>query len=639
LILRCLEKDPALRYPNAGALLEDLIAFEDGQSEPRAHSSAGASLLASISGVFKRKGWLTVLAASLLVVLAGLSVATVRKARPLPPVIKKMLAVLPFENLGQPEDEYISDGITDEVISRLSNLQGLGVISRTSAMVYKKNRKTVPQIGRELGVEYVLEGSVRWDHEKDGKNPMRVIPQLIRVADDTPIWTETYDMSAKDIFALQSEIAEQVARKLDLALLEPERKSLTDQPTKNLNAYDTYLQARKLEYQAWTSWKSEDLQGAVALFEKAVSLDPDFALAFADLSIVHSRIFFFGYDRTDKRLAKARTAADRALSLQPDLPEAKLALAYYYYWGYLDYESAVQHLESLRKTRPNMPLETLGYIWRRQGQWERSLAIMEEAFKLNPRYPQLAYEIGLSYLAMRRYGPAEEWFDRALSINPKILTPQLQKAAIAILAQGDTRKARNLLASAPPHFLTQHMWLTVDLAERNWQAALDLLAAISVEVYEGQHFYFHKDLAYAEVFQPMGDIVRARFHAEKAKRTLETAIKERPDDPRLRAALGLAYAYLGRREEPIGEGFRAVNLYPVAVDAAQGSTYVHNLARIYTIVGEKKKAIELLQYLLSIPTCEYIWDLVSLPYLRLDPDWDPLRSDPLFQGLKETRFK
>ena len=242
-----------------------------------------------------------------------------------------MLAVLPFENLGQAGDEYVSDGITDEVISRLSNLQGLGVISRTSAMVYKKSRKTVPQIGRELGVEYVLEGSVRWDHGKNGEGFMRISPQLIRVAGDTPIWTETYDMSTKDLFALQSDIAEQVARKLDLTILEPERKTLKDQPTKNLKAYDVYLRGRKTEYQAWTSWQYDDLRTTVSFFEEAVNYDPDFALAYAALSVVHSRIYFFGYDRTDERLAKARAAADKALSLQPDLPDAKLALAYYYY--------------------------------------------------------------------------------------------------------------------------------------------------------------------------------------------------------------------------------------------------------------------------------------------------------------------
>lgn len=638
LILKCLEKDPGNRYPSASALLEELVAIEGEYSATELPSSPGRSLAESVSGIFGRKGWLTVLAGGLLILLTGFSVATVKKGRPMPPLAKKMLAVLPFENLGEPGDEYISDGITDEVISRLSNLPGLGVISRTSAMVYKRSRKTIPEIGRELGVGYVLEGSVRWDRGREGKNPMRVTPQLIRVADDTPLWTETYDMSTKDIFALQSEMAEQVARKLDLALLEPERKLLLNQPTKNLNAYDAYLQARKLDYHAWTSWKSEDLYAAVKLFEKATDYDPSFALAYSDLSVLHSRIYFFGHDRTDQRLAKARAAADKAISLQPDLPEAKLALAFYYYWGFLDYESAVQLLESLRKTRPNMPLETLGYIWRRQGQWEKSLAVMEEAFKLNPRYIQLAYEIGLSYMALRRYGPAEEWFNRALAINPKLLTPQLQKAAIAVLAQGDTQKARSILAAAPTHSLTDRMWLTIGIAERNWQDVLERLAAIPQEVYEDQHIYFHKDLAYAELYHAMGDVASARFHAEKAKRTLEAAIKVRADDPRLRAALGLAYAYLGRNQEAVEEGYRAVNLYPVAMDAAQGPIYIHNLAKIHSVLGEREKAVELLRYLLSIPACEYLWDLVSLPYLRLNPEWDAMRSHPIFQGLKESHF-
>jgi serine/threonine protein kinase/tetratricopeptide (TPR) repeat protein len=638
LILKCLEKDRAMRCQTADELLAALTKIESElltAEIPAVHPTTG---LSAIWGFFVKKRWLTGLAAVLLIFMTGLSVATVKRGKPQLLPKKKMLAVLPFQNLGQPQDEYISDGITDEVISRLSNLQGLGVISRTSAMVYKKSNKTIPQIGQELGTDYILEGSVRWDYNKGNKGSMRVTSQLIRVADDTHLWTETYDMSTIDIFALQTEIAEQVARKLDLALLEPERKILTDQPTRNINAYDFFLQARQYEYQAWSSWKLGDLQSAVTAYERAIDLDPTFALAYAQLSVIHSRIYFFGYDKADQRLVKARAAADRALALQPDLPEAKMALVFYYYWGFLDYDRAIELLESLRKTRPNMPLEMLGYIWRRQGQWERSTQILEEAFQLNPRYTQLAYEIGLSNMAMRRYAKAEEWFNRALSINPKHLTSHLQKAALAVLAEGDTQKARRLLAAAPAHMLTDCMRITIGIAERNYQDVLDRLASIPIDVYEDQHFYFHKDLAYAEVFHALGDEASVRLHAEKARRTLEKSLKERPADPRLRGAMGLAWAYLGRRAEAIEEGYRAASLYPVSMDAAQGPIYVHNLARIHTILGEKEKAIEYLRYLLSIPACEYLWDLLSLPYLRLDPQWESLRSQPLFQELKEKSF-
>lgn len=638
LILKCLEKAREKRYQTADELLGALAQIESELAATESPSAARASFFSRVCGYLPKKGWLTGLAIGLLVILTGLSVATTRKGKPLSPPDKKMLAVLPFENLGDPEDAYISDGLTDEVTSRLSNLQGLSVISRTSALTYRQSNKTIPQIGRELDVDYVLEGSIRREHNGGGKGSIRVTPQLIRVANDTHVWTETYNMSTKDIFALQSEIAEQVARKLELALLEPERKALTAHPTSNLVAYDLFLQAGQCEKQAWLTWKTQDLQTAAELYEKAASLDPGFALAYAQLSIVHSRLYFFGFDRTDNRLAKARAAADKALGLQPELPEAKLALVFYYYWGLLDYDRAIELLESIRKTRPNMPLEMLGYIWRRQGRWELSTGTLEEAFKLNPRYSPLAYEIGLSYLAMRRYTRAEEWFNRALSINPKFLTPQLQKAAIAVLSEGDLQKARRLLEAAPAHILTDRMWLTIGMAARNFKEVLERLASIPTDIYEDQHFYFHKDLAYAAVYQALGDQAAARLHADKAKNTLEKAVIERLDDPRLHGALGLAYAYLGRNIEAVEEGNRAARLYPVSLDAAQGSIYVLNLARIHTILGEKEKAIEYLKYLLSVPMFEYLWDLISVPLLRLDPQWDSLRAHPRYQELRERNL-
>jgi len=638
LVLRCLEKDPALRFPDADALRADLAKIENefGSSEIRVRPKTGR--WAGLYRRIPRKSWIAGVAAGLLVLLIGVSLATTPKRKGGPGPARKMLAVLPFENLGSAEDEYVADGLTDEITSRLSNLPELGVISRTSAMAYKKSPKTVPRIGRELGVDYILEGSVRWDPRAGRKGPMRVAAQLIAVADDTHVWTQTFDSSTKDIFALQTEIAEQVARKLEVNLLAPEREKFLAPPTQDERAYDLFFLARKAEYEIWNSWKMKDLPSVVEMYEKAVKLDPTFALAYAQLSQVHSRIYFFGIDRTDKRLALARTCADRALGLQPGLVEGKMALAIYYYWGSLDYDRALELLTDIRKTRPNMPLELMGYIWRRQGQWKKSTEVLEEAFGVNPRYGQLAYEIGLSYQALRQFNRAEEWYDRALAINPKFLTAQLQKAAVAVLADGDTAKARRLLKAGPKNVLTDRMWLTVGMLDRNYAEVLDRLESMTVEVHEGQHLYFSKALAYAQVYHAMGDAAQTMKSAENARAAIEIAVKARPDDPRLRAALGLAYAYLGRAAEAVEEGNRAAFLYPVSLDAAQGSIYVLNLARIHTILGDDAKAIEYLRYLLSVPMCEFLWDVLSASSLKLDPEWDPLRPRPAFKEVRERNL-
>jgi len=634
LILKCLEKDPAGRCQSAEAFLTELSACERDLQAPEIPARAGRPRLFAAPAFFWKKGWLAALISGLLILLTGLAIATVYRSKTPATSDETILAVLPFQNLGDPQYGYIADGLTDEVTSRLSNLPGLGVISRTSSMAYKKSNKTIPQIGKELGADYVLEGSVRWDRGEESGGPMRITPRLIRVSDDTNVWTEIFDKTPKDIFSLQSEIAEQVARKLDIAILEPERKALTARPTENIVAYDLFLQGREYESQAWISWKFQDLRSALEMFDKSTRLDPGFALAFAQASVVHSRLYYFGFDRTDGRLAKARAAVDKALALQPDLPEARLALAIYYYWGLMNYDRAIELLESLRIARPNMPLEMLGYIWRCQGLWQRSTRILEEAFKLNPRYAHLAYEIGLSYMAMRMYGQAEEWFNRALSINPKLLTPRLQKAALAVLAEGDPKKARLLLEAAPPHMMTACMWLTVGLADRNYAEVLSRLASMPVETYEGPHFYFQKDLAYADVYLAMGRSDLARAHAEKARPALEKALGQRPEDPRLHAALGLIYAFLGRREEAVQEGNIAAGLYPVSLDSAQGPIYVRNLARIHTILGNKDKAIDYLKYLLSIPSSEYLWDLLSIPYLQMDPQWETLKTHPRYKELR-----
>ncbi|MDH4218127.1 MAG: protein kinase, partial [Candidatus Aminicenantes bacterium] len=624
-ILKCLEKNKEKRFQSAKETFDILERIE------RDHSTT-ERIVPKKTRTYKRPLILTALLLFVAMVIT-LGILYFSGGSSAAALNLKMMVVLPFENLGPPEDEYFADGITEEITSRLSALQGLGIISRTSARHYKQSQKSGKQVGEELGVDYVLEGTVQWDRGQDRKGRVRVTPQLICVSDDTQLWSERYDRVIEDIFSVQAEIAEQVAKQLDLTILAPDREALYSKPTDNLEAYNFYLKGKEHEYEGWLHSSDQEFERAVEMLDKATELDPDFVLAYTQKSVIHSRMHFFGADQTRERLDKAREALDKALELRPDLPDTQIALAFYHYWGLLDYNKALEIFDSVRKAQPNVSPELVGYIQRRQGKWEESLETLEAAFRLNPRYSQLAYEIGLSYLALHKYDQANMWFDKVLSINPNRLDPQLGKIAISVCMRGDSAEARRLLETLPPHPLTDSMRLTLGLFERRYQEILDHLDSLPYDTYEAQHFLFQKDLAYAGIYWAMGDFPSMQPHAERARILLEEACDDHPGDPRYLAALGLAYAYLGRKQEAVREGNRAVSFYPVSKDAAMGPIYVLNLARIYTIVGENKQAIEQLEYLLSVPSCEYLWHLVTVPCLRLDPTWDPLRRHLGFQQM------
>jgi len=636
-ILKCMEKDKEKRYQSTEELCADLTAVEEEIGTTEIENARNGLAFQKEPKVIFRKRWLMIAALFIAMKVVGITVPQMTNEKPLLLPENKMLVVLPFENMGSAEDEYFVDGITDEITSRLSALDGIEVISRTSAARYRQTNKTTRQIGDELGVEFFVEGAVQWDRTNGGSGRVRVTTQLVRVSDDTHIWASTYDRVIGDIFSVQSEIAEEVAKNLDLTVLAPERKALYAKPTTDLEAYDCYLRAKKHENKGWANQDSQEFNKALELLAQAVERDPDFALAYISMSQIYTRMYHFGTDRTNECLTKARAAIDKALELQPNLPEAKIAEALYYYRGHLDYERASEIYKSVLKARPNLSPDLLGYIQRRQGKWEQCLATLEEAFKFDPRSPQLAYEIGLTYLALRRYDKAGEWFEQALAIDPNRLTPLLGKITISVLSKGTTEEARAQLETLPNHPLTDYMGITLSMLVRDYQSVLDKLSSLTYDSFLEQHFYFHKDLTYAAVYRALRDFSRMEAHAESARTLLEKMVNENSGDTRYRAALGLAYAYSGLKEEAIQEGERAVSLHSVAKDAAQGPIYVLNLARIYLIVGEFDKALNQLEYLLSIPSCEFLWQLVSEPLLRIDPLWDPLRDQPRFQSLLEQQ--
>ncbi|NIN71302.1 MAG: tetratricopeptide repeat protein [Gemmatimonadetes bacterium] len=542
---------------------------------------------------------------------------------------RKMLVVLPFQNLGQPEDEYFADGITEEITSRLAEMSGLGVIGRTSAVQYKDTQVPIRQIGEELGVEFVLEGTVRWEKSAQGESRVRVTPQLIRVSDATHLWTNRYDAQLAGVFQIQSDIAQQVALALEITLLEPERRALEAAPTENPEAYDLYLRGNDYFDRAFSG---ETYEIAAQMYEEAVSLDPSFALAYARLSEVHSQMYWFYFDRTAERLAGAKEAVEAALRIDPNLPQAHSAFAAYYYYGSRDYGRALEHLRIAQATAPNngQILTLLADIYRRQGRFERALQNLLKAMELDPRSSTLALEIGLTHFWMRQYPDADRSIDRTISLVPDQDLLYVMKARNRVSWHGSRQEAWAVLEQAP-----QEIELGV-LLLRSVSGALALfrilyddlasaLAQLSAEHAETDPALYH--LATAELYGRMNRAEAARAHYDSARTLLEAMRRERPDDAFFSSELAVAYAGLGLVDEAVRTGRRAVEMLPPSKDAMDGTDPVAYLAQVYLMVGEHERAIEQLEVLLANPG----W--LSVHWLRLDPIWDPLRDQPRFQAL------
>ncbi len=544
---------------------------------------------------------------------------------------RQRIVVLPFENLGAPDDAYFAAGVTEEITSRLASVSGLGVISRTSAVQYAKTGKTTKQIGEELGVDYVLEGTVRWQRGAGRSSRVRVTPQLIRVADDTHLWADRYDREMKDIFLVQSEIAEQVVQKLGVAVQKPERLAIGEQPTQNLDAYQVYLRGR--EHLDSASQSKEHAEKAVQVLEQAVQLDPKFALAWASLSKAHSGLYHFRFDFTEERLAKARECADRALTLQPGLREGHLALGYYYYWGRRDYDQALQefNLAAGGREGDSEILEAVAYIRRRQGQWDESIAAMERAFALNPRNASLAGQLSLAYESLRRYPEAIRYVDIAISLAPDVGDLNMSKAFLQVEMDGNTRAARETLKKINSREVPDLPWAEnrFDVLDGRYQEALEGLAGIPGDALDIQSIYFPKPLIAGFIYLAMNDKGRARVACESARQVLEKEMARSPRDPRMRAALGRALACLGRKEEAVREARLAVDISPVSNDALDGPDFLQHLAQVHATVGDSDAAIDLLDKLLAMPSGS------SVTMLRLDPSWKPLWKLPRFQKLME----
>ena len=540
------------------------------------------------------------------------------------------IAVLPFTNMSaDAENEFFADGITEDILTQLSKIKSLEVISRTSIMQYKNTTKSMSQIAEELGVATILEGSVR-----RGGNRVRITAQLIDARTDKHIWANSYDRELDDIFAIQTDVAIKIAAALEASLTPDEEKRINEKPTDNAEAYDYYLRGNDYSRR---SYDESNFNIGIKMYQKAIELDPNFALAYAMLSQSHAVYYWFYYDRSEERLIMSKEAADRALQINPQLPEAHIALGIYYYHGRLDYENALKEFAVAKELGLNNSdlYADIGYVKRRQGKMEQAKDNLLKAIKLNPRGSVLVQNLGETYSLLRNYPKSEISFNSALSLRPDEWTIYLRIAFLALVWKGDTEKARITLNEGEQYSSSfnnneiVYLKYLIEIYDRQYQTALELLSYEKYDAYENQFIYFHKYHLMAEIYGLMGESKMAQVNYDSARVDYESLIEEHLEDSRLYTSLGLVYAGLGRREDAIRAGKKGVELLPIGKEAWRGAYRLEDLSVIYARVGEFALAIDNLETLLSIPG-----DL-SVNLLKLDPKWDPLRDHPRFIALLE----
>jgi TolB-like protein/Tfp pilus assembly protein PilF len=543
--------------------------------------------------------------------------------------LDKSIAVLPFENLSDDkENAFFADGIQDDILTNLSKIGELKVISRTSVMPYRGKATNVREIAKQLGVSNVLEGSVR----RSG-NKVRVNVQLIDANSDEHIWASDYDRDITDVFAIQTDLAQKISDALQAKLSPAEKSRMERKPTENGEAYLAFVQAHNL---ANAVEEFEKLKQSEQLYARAIQLDPTFALAIARYSLLESWIVHT-FERTTERREKARALAQQALQLQPDLPEAHLAMGFSLYYGDNDFEAALKEFEIAQRDLPNEAecYLALGAIQRRLGKWQESTASLEKAVSLDPKDGWVFQNLALNYQMLRNFDAANKTIDRGLKVNPDSLGLWETKSKLAFAENGDlsvSEQAFEAVKSIPMNNETKlriaGSRAEVFLLERKYQEGLreaekvsdDLLAGIPTALC-GKYYL----VGFAR--KALHDETGARTALLKAKDLLEAQLKQSPDSPDLRIQLAKVLAYLGEKDAALTEARHAAEILPESKDAFGGPDITAGVAEVCGIVGENGRAIELLDGLLARPSP------VTVPILKLSPTWDSLRGDPRFQAM------
>src|SRR5882724_4168240 len=555
-------------------------------------------------------------------------------ATPAPAIDNKSVAVLPFENLSSDkENAFFAQGIQDEIITTLSKISGLRVISRTSTARYKSAPENLPEIARELRVANILEGSV----QKAGDRA-HINVQLIQANTDAHLWAQSYDRQLTDIFAVEAEVAKRVADSLSATLSPQEKARVETKPTDNADAYVLYLRAR--EYQTRPDTLLQDFRAAAKLYGQAIALDPNFALAHARLSATTSQIYHF-FEPTGELKQKAQAEATESLRLQANLGEGHLALGLYFYYGEANYDAALRELDLAGHALPSDGDVSLyiAAIQRRQGRWKDAIAGYQHAEAIDPRNTIMLYDAAQTYFGLRDWRIAAERMDRVLALFPDSLNVKIQRGYIEFFWKGSTAPIKAALDSLPANLdpdgvVTFGRW-DVALMDRNPAAAAKALAACRLDTITSQTGVpLPKSYLQGCVDLVRGDATQAKANFEAARPALETTVASSPQDATRHAQLGLLYAFLGRKEDAVREGRRALELKPISKDVIEGAVVEAFLAMIYAHTGQPDEAIARIERLLTVPfAVDYCDESITFSDLRTRWEWDPLRKDPRFQTI------
>jgi TolB-like protein/cytochrome c-type biogenesis protein CcmH/NrfG len=578
------------------------------------------------AGKHRRRNIAMLIAAGVIVsATAGFFVLTPAVARK----IDKSIAVLPFENLSdEKENAYFADGIQDDILTNLSKIGDLKVISRTSVMSYRGKAPNVREIGKALGVSAILEGSVR----REG-NRVRVNVQLINANNDEHIWANNYDRDLTDVFAIQTDLAREIADALQAKLSPAEKEQMQRKPTENGEAYLAFMRA----HDAQCAYEDlEKLKLGEQMYERAITLDPKFALAFARYSQLESWIVH-SFEPASARREKARRLADRAIQLQSELPEAHLALGFAYYYVDNNYDAAAAEFEIARRGLPNEAevYLALGAIQRRQGKWAESNASLEKALTLNPKDTWSMQNLAINYEVQRNYEAANKTVERALAVDPKALGILEIKAKLALEEKGDLSVAEKILAQVTEMPQTPEVQskltagrINMFLLLRKFDEAAresDKLSDSLLATYPGALCGKYIDIGIAK--KAVHDEGSARQFFLKAKTLAEGEINQDPNHAAAHGRLAEALAWLGEKDAALAEARRAQELLPESKDAFEGPEITNTVAEVHAIIGDAGGAVALLDGLLQRPST------ITVPVLKIDPIWDPIRKDARFQAL------
>jgi TolB-like protein/Tfp pilus assembly protein PilF len=548
----------------------------------------------------------------------------------------KSIAVLPFDNLSRdPDNAYFADGTQNEILTKIAAIGDLKVISRTSSAKYKSKPENLKRVARELGVATVLEGSVQKAGDK-----VRVNVQLLDARSDTHLWAKSYDRDLKDIFAVQSDVSQEIADALRTKLSPSQAKALAAVPTRDTEAYDLFLKGEYEERQAESTEHREFFDRAETFYRQALARDPNFALAYARLANCRLNRHWFSNRLTPAQLNDVKSDIDHALAIDPDSPDAYFTRGMFYYWGHRDYDSALRAFDRAIELQPNNSASrtSRAAVYRRRGEWRRSLAEYERALELNPRDSLSLTELGNTYLSLRRWSDAEHSYNRALALDPRNINAAFHLGATYINSAGDIQRAKRAWEGVPeakeqvsPYGILISQMIGeleyLDVFERHFADALrawdvvpsstaegrlrQLKARIGIQMLAGQN----------TVEKPGCEEARVLLEAQRAQR--------RPEDHTSGSELAWVYVCLGHSADALRVAREAAESLPIDKDALNGAYFLLGLAQIEAHTGQSEEAIKILRQLLTIPAGEY----VSVAHLKIDPVWDPIRNDPGFQKL------